>query len=184
MEIAHEIDLQTMIPSSNRKDRPVTDADRKQKSAFSNGELTLHAPGDLECMQTAASYSFPLRIDMTAKTNSSNIRLYYKDGRLILNWEINKDELKIHDMLTGKGYGYHGIGRVPENEYVDITWIIGRNEMLVLVNEEVRHIEGDYPYMASRAAALNNKICEPVRISAAWGSTVTVKSLQVTELEI
>ncbi|MCL1795189.1 MAG: hypothetical protein FWG34_15175 [Oscillospiraceae bacterium] len=32
MEIVHEIDLQTMIPSTNRKDRPVTDGNRKQNA--------------------------------------------------------------------------------------------------------------------------------------------------------
>ena len=183
MGITHEIDLKTMTPSSNRKDRPVADGNRKQKSTISDGELILHAPGDLECMQTAESYSFPLRIDMTAKTDSSNIRLYYKDGKIILNWEIKKEELKIHDILTGRGYGYYGGGRVPENEYVDITWIIDRSEMLVLVNEELRHIDNDYPYMESRAVTLNKNISAPVRISAAWNSTVTVKSLKVTELD-
>ena len=184
MERTHEIDLTAMTPASNRKDRPVTDANRKQKISFSNGELILNAPGDLECVQTPESYSFPLRIDITAKTNGSNIRLYYKEGRVILNWEINKDDLRIHDILTGKGCGCYGSGRIPENEYADITWIIGRNEMLILVNEELRYIENDLPYMTARAVALNKKICEPVRISAAHGSTVTVKSLKVTELEI
>ena len=183
MEKTHQIDLKTMIPSSNRKDRPVTDGNRKQTAAFLNGELTIKAPGDLECMQTTEAFSFPLRIDVTVKTDSSNIRLYYKDGRVIFNWEINRDELKIHDILTGKGYGYHGIGRVPENEYADITWVIGRSEMLVFVNDELRHIENDYPYMASRAVIQNKSIIEPVRISAAWGSTVTLKSLKVTELK-
>jgi len=182
MELTHEIDLQTMIPSSNRKDRPVTDANRKQRATFSNGELILTAPGDLECMETAEKYSFPLRIDITAKTNSSNIRLHYKDGKVILNWEINKDDLKIHDILTGRGFGYYGFGRIPENEYVDITWVIDKNETLLLVNEELRHIDDDYPYMSARAIISNKKICEPVRISAAWGSTVTIKSLKVTEL--
>ena len=183
MEIIHEIDLQTMIPSTNRKDRSVTASNRKQKATFSNGELTITASGDLECMQTTESYSFPLRIDITAKTNGSNIRLYYKEGRIILNWEINKDDLRIHDILKGKGSGHYGGGRIPENKYIDIAWIIDRNEMLVLVNEELRHIGDEHPYMTSRAVTQNKKIREPVRISAAHGSTITVKSLKVTELE-
>lgn len=182
MDITHEIDLQTLVPASNRKDRPVTDANRKQKAVFSNGELIIRATGDLECMQTPEKYPFPLRIDMTAKTDGSNIRLYYNEGKIILNWEINKDDLRIHDILTGKGCGKYGGGRIPENEYVDITWIIDRSEMLVLVNEELRHIEDDLPYMTSRAVTHGKKVCEPVRISAAHGSTVTVKSLSVTEL--
>lgn len=183
METVHEVDLKTMIPSTNRTNRPLEEGDKKQTVAFKDGELIICAPKDIECVQTAESYSFPLRIDVTVKTDSSNIRLYYKEGRIILNWEINKDEMKIHDILTGRGYGYHGKGRVLENEFVDITWILDKNEMLLLVNEELRQIEDDFPYMTSRAVNLNKKICEPFRISAAWGSTVTVKSLKITELE-
>jgi hypothetical protein len=183
MAIINEIDLKTMIPSTNRKDKPVGDGNRKQKTTFKDGELILQAPGDLECMQTEESYSFPLRIDATIKTDSSNIRLYYKDGKVIINWEINKDSLRIHDILTGRGYGYNGKGRVPENEYVDIAWIIDRNETLLIINDELRQYDESYPYMESRAVTQNKKICEPVRISAAWGSMITVKSLKVTELD-
>lgn len=182
METVHEIDLKTMTASTNRADKPLGEGEKKQNLTYKDGELIICAPKDSECVQTAESYSFPLRIDATVKTDGTNIRLYYKDGRIILNWEINKDEMKIHDILTGKGYGYHGKGRVPENEYVDVTWIIDRNEMLVLVNGELRHIEDDYPYMTSRAVIQDKKISAPVRISAAWGSTVTLKSLKVEEL--
>lgn len=182
MSTVHEIDLKTMKPSANRKDRPGGDGDKKQIASFTNCELIIHASKDIECMQTAENYTFPLRIDVTAKTDSTNIRLYYKEGRVILNWEVRKDELRVHDMLTGRGYGYYGTGRVPENEYVDITWIIDRTEMLLIVNEELRHYEDSYPYMESRAVSQNKQISEPVRISSALGSTVTVKSLKVMEL--
>ena len=181
MPTVHEIDLNTMIPSANRQDRPAG-GDTKQIASFIDGELIIHASRDLECMQTAESYCLPLRIDTTLKTDSTNIRLYYKEGRVILNWEVRKDELRVHDILTGRGYGYYGRGRVPENEYADITWIIDRTEMLIIVNEELRHYEDGYPYMESRAVSQNKAVCEPVRISAALGSTVTVKSLKVTEL--
>ena len=182
METVHEIDLKSMIPASNRKDRPVTDNNRKQTAVFKNGELIIKAPGDLECMQTKESYAFPLRIDITAKTDSSNIRLYYRNGRVIINWEINKDDLKVHDIFTGRGYGYMDRGRIPENEYVKITWIIDKNETLLLVNEELRQYSDDFPYMESRAVTLDKKFSDPVRISAAWNSTVTIQSMTVTEL--
>lgn len=183
MERVYEVDLKTMIHAPTRADRPVGEEDRKQKAEVKDGELIMSAPRDVECMQTMESYSFPLRIDAEVKTDSTNIRLYYKDGRVILNWEINKDEMKIHDILTGRGYGYRGAGRVPENEFMEVTWIIGRSEMLVLVNGELRHLEDDYPYMTARAVLQNKKIVDSVKISAAWGSTVTLKSLKITELD-
>jgi hypothetical protein len=167
MEKIHEIDLKTMIPPTNKK-----------SASFTNGELIIHSSS----VQTPESYMFPLSIDVTVKTDSTNIRLYYKDARVILNWEVRKDELRIHDMLTGKGYGYWDRGRVPENEYVDVTWILDRTEMLVLVNDELRHVDDDYPYMAARAVTQNQKICEPFKISGAFGSIVAVKSLKITEL--
>ena len=179
----HEIDLNTMVPSSVRSDRPIKEENKKQKIFFKDGELNITAPGDVECMQTVESYSFPLRIDVIVKTNDSNIRLYYKEGRVILNWERNKDELRVHDMMTGKSFGYFDTGRVPENEYVEVSWIIDKKETLVLVNEELRCLEENYPYMTSRAVTQNIEIREPVKISAAWKSTITVKSMKIIELD-
>lgn len=183
MENTHEILLETMVPYKNDTIGIVGDGEGTQKSLNSDGELVINADGDIECMQTAECYNLPLRIDVSAKTDSTNIRLYYKAGEVIFNWECCPDELRIHDVLTGNNYGYSNQGSVPINEYVDISWVIEKKYMDVFVNGELRHHEDGYPYMGLLMLEPSREISEPVRISSAWGSTVTVKSLTITELD-
>ena len=148
-----------------------------------SGELEIKADGDIECVQTRESYSLPLRIDMTAKTDSTNIRLFYHLGEIVLNWEECPDELQVNDILLGIEYEYDGKGSIPIDEYVDISWVIGKRYMDIFVNGGLRHHEISYPYMNLLKNVPNRKVSAPVRIAAAWGSTITIKSLQITELE-
>jgi len=179
----HVIDLSTLVPSTNNTQGICGDGGGQQNALFSDGELKIHAPGDIECVETVEKFSLPLRIDATVKTDSTNIRLYYIKGEVIFNWECNPGELRIHDVITGNNYGYHGKGGVPKDEYVDIAWVIGKRRMEVFVNGEPRLQEDSYPYMGLLMLEPDRVICESVRISAAWGSAVTVKALTVTELE-
>src|SRR5262245_20772937 len=63
------------------------------------------APGGLKMSSKSAGYltthekfAPPLRIDAVARTDSTNIRLYFGDkGRLIFNWEMGPEELRHHD---------------------------------------------------------------------------------------
>jgi len=132
-------------------------------------------------MFTEQWFNGPVKIELRAKTDSTNIRLYYCYGELILNWESNLDELRIHDVATSQEFGYSGCGGVPVNEFVDIEWLIGRDVMAVKVNGELRHAGTHYPYI-NKLKEPNNEIGSKVRVTSDFGSTVTVESLRVTEL--
>jgi len=54
--------------------------------------------------------------------------------------------------------------------------------MEVYINGELRLKHDNYPYIGMLMIEPNRKIIAPVRVGAAWGSPVTVKSLKVTEL--
>jgi len=182
MSKAIDVDLATMVSDTVDTEGMAGFGKSIQKFDMSGGELVLASDGDLGCAQTAGSYTLPLRINLTAKTDSTNIRVYYQKGEIIFNWECNLDELRVHDILTGKNYGYRGQGRVPKNEYVDITWVIEKDTHEIYVNGELRQKGDDYPYIKQLKQEPDQKISGPVKISAAWGSIVTVKSLKVTEL--
>lgn len=71
----------------------------------------------------------PFRAVIVAKTDSTNIRLGYGRGRVILNWEANPNELQIGDPKTGKHRGFKGKGKLPVDTWHQIVWEIQENEM-------------------------------------------------------
>jgi hypothetical protein len=117
--------------------------------------------------------------------SAENIRMRYNHAEVVLNWECNYDLIQVDDMSDvekgwdereyGKGYN----GRIPENEFADIEWYIGADIMLVKVNGELRYIGGGDAFFSRVASSAHP---EPVRINPAWGSTVTVESLRISEL--
>lgn len=182
MAKTYEVSLEAMKQRNNETNGLVGAGVGSQQYTNINDELVIKAEGDINCLQTYESYSLPLRIDLTAKTDSTNIRLYYKCGEVIFNWECNTEELRVHDILTGNNYGYPNMGSIPTNEYVDITWVIEKKFMEIYVNGQLRMRGESYPYIGLLMLEPNRMVSEPIRVSSAWGSTVTVKSLKVTEL--
>ncbi|MEF3308745.1 hypothetical protein PV433_07465 [Paenibacillus sp. GYB004] len=94
---------------------------------------------------TPEKYKVPVVVDAMVKTDSTNIRLRFREGAVILNWENNKDELRWHDPISGKEVGVRGKGRVPENEWIRIVWRIDESSASLIVDGEERcRFEGDY----------------------------------------
>jgi hypothetical protein len=88
----------------------------------------------------------------------------------------------VQDPSNSREYDIHGRGEVPVGEFADIEWVIGKEAMMIKVNGELRHIGNDYPYVAKYAEDAGYTLNGTVAVAAAWGSTVTVESLSVTEL--
>jgi len=171
------IPLDTMVPGNVTTMGAFGTRDM-QDVKLENGELVISSYGGVDCMQTADEYSLPLRIDLTVKTNCDNIRLYYKMGEVIFNWEVNMFELRIHDLLTGSNSGYYGIGHVPINEFADISWILHEEFLAVTVNGELRLAGDGFPYIEM----LKNSpqvISSRFGIGSAFGSTISIRSLKI-----
>lgn len=160
----------------------------EQLIPFGNVELTntneglaITCPDDSGVAIIPGNFSIPVKIDLTAKTDSTNIRLKCGSGQVILNWECNQNELRIHDPIIGNQYGVGDQGKIPSNEFIQISWIIDHNYMLLLVNGEVRLFSENEPYIQLKHAGISNLPEMLVSVAAAWGSVVTVKELNVTE---
>ena len=50
---------------------------------------------------TTASFTPPFTVTTIARTDSTNLRLYWHVGEIIFNWEVSIRRLKIHDPETG-----------------------------------------------------------------------------------
>ncbi|TMV50049.1 hypothetical protein FE783_10820 [Paenibacillus mesophilus] len=150
-------------------------------SRTDEGFLTIVCPDDTGVAVFPEAVSIPARIDLTAKTNSTNIRIKFGSGQVILNWECITGELRIHDPMLGFSYGVGGKGKVPVNEFVRISWILDVDYMLLLVDGEVRAFSEDEPYMKVLKSGLPKAPESLVGICSAWGSAVTVKQLNVSK---
>jgi len=169
------INLETMVPGTNRSDL-IGKAGQEVKMVDS--ELIICAQGDLDCMQTAETFTFPLRIDTVAKISNEHIRMYFNMGTLNLNWDEN---LYFCDVLSGKPYIYPGFGRVSADEYHHISWIIHPEFMAILVDGKLRFASNEFQYVHMLRTSPQTPV-DCVRIGTAWGSTITVKSLTVTPI--
>jgi len=134
--------------------------------------MSARREADRPMLATDQLFSPPLEIRARARTDSTNIRLYYGYfgwGQLIFNWEVRPDQLRVHDPATGGIIGVPGEGSVEKDKFHDIVWRVGLRQMQVLVDGEERYRGvGDYRAVAS-----------PVGIGPAWGSRVDVESLVV-----
>lgn len=144
-----------------------------------SGHLSLSGFG---YVRTPAVYEVPLRIEAVAKTDSTNLRLHYAKGHVILNWEAVPDQLACYEPVYGHAFHVRGQGRIPQDSWVKVSWVVERDFMRVLVDDELRYTNegenGDEFHRIDYRGLIG-----PVCIGPGWGSTVTVRSLAVGELD-
>lgn len=122
-------------------------------------------------LQSKEEFATPLVIHAIAKTDITNLRLYFAKGMMILNWELNPHEMRLHDARTGKGAAFPGKGFVEVNAWHEIKWVIGSESLQVFVDGDERaHLNGDYAGIKGA-----------VGIGGARGSTVTVRHLDLQQ---
>ena len=140
---------------------------------------------------TKEKFSGRIRIKLRAKTDGYDIHVSYNNGLLMFNRKEQaclksyKDMLHINDIIkNGSSHKTESFGRVPVNQFVEIDWIIGEKIIVVMINGANRFIGDFFPYITDER--YNREFHEmnpaPIGIHSANGSTVTVDSLQVTEI--
>jgi hypothetical protein len=161
-----------LAPPTNlvREMQPVNQCEKQIKANC----VVLTAPHrDMTFIQSSAKFRPPFALKVKARTDSTNIRMYYGAGMLIFNWEAAQQELRVHDPKTGAALGIKDKGYVSPAKWHDITWEIRADRQRVLVDGELRYeAEGDYADLEGTVA-----------IGPAWGSTVSVDTLFVEPLK-
>jgi hypothetical protein len=175
----YDVNLETLVPFID--DVEGAEGQGTQKFWISGNELVITTEGDADCLRTADSYTLPIRVDLTAKTDGNDIRIIYNNGQIIYNLGDAPEYFILTDILIGEQCSFIK-DKISPGEYVEITWWIEETCMEVYVNGEKRHAYENLPYHGLLKIEPGRTVTSPVRISAANGSTVTVKSLKVTEL--
>ncbi|MBQ8293472.1 MAG: MerR family transcriptional regulator [Bacilli bacterium] len=175
--ITHLIEKEKVAMKVNLNKMQLSVIDNTTISQTQN-EITICSVDDKHCFKTPSLYNLPVDIRVTAKTDSTNLRLYYNKGVVIFNWECNQRELRIHDIITGEQFGFDGIGNIPINEYVNVDWFIDRDKMVIKVNDKIILENNDLPYIK----ILSNTdvvISSTIGVGSALGSKVTIKDIEV-----
>jgi hypothetical protein len=118
---------------------------------------------------TTQSFRPPFTVKTVAKTDSTNLRLYWHVGEIIFNWEVSVRRLKVHDPATGRWWDADDQGFIAADRWHEIEWEILPGSMRVIVDGTVRF---------ARDGAWAD-IAAPVAIGPCFGSAVTVRSFAV-----
>ncbi len=165
--------LSPAAPTAAKNLLPTMVATNQCEKKERNGGVVLTAPHrDMTYIHTQEKFKPPFVLKTRARTDSTNLRLYYANGMVIFNWEMTRSELRVHDPATGQGQGLAEKGLVSENKWHDIAWEIRADGMKISVDGNVR-FEGPGDYSALEGV---------LGIGPAWGSVVSVDSFGVEPL--
>ena len=120
---------------------------------------------------TSQVFKAPFTVKTVAKTDSTNLRLYWHLGEIILNWECSIRQLRVHDPATGRQRGIDDAGFITVDQWHQVVLEIKTGSMRLLVDGELRY-EGEGAYTSIEA---------PLAIGPCFGSTVTVQSFIVEQ---
>lgn len=148
---------------------------------YDSGSVQIKSATDTDLLQTPDKYALPLKIAITAKTDSTNIRLYYGVGEIIFNWECNLNQLRLHDPLTAAQFGYNDLGYIEPNQLTEIVWELELNVMRIIVDGKVRFESSDVPYLQD--IKKSKKILSKVGVGSAWGSNITITKFDVENIK-
>jgi hypothetical protein len=120
---------------------------------------------------TCKVFRAPFTLKTVAKTDSTNLRLYWHLGEIILNWECSVRQLRVHDPATGKQRGIEDAGFITADQWHEVVWEIKTDSMRLLVDGQPRFDQ----------AGKYGNIEAPLAIGPCFGSTVTVQSFVVEQ---
>jgi len=122
---------------------------------------------------TPKVFRAPFTLKTVARTDSTNVRLYWHLGEIILNWECSIRQLRFHDPGTGRQTGIQDVGFIAVDRWHEIVWEVKPSSMQLLVDGELRYeCNGEW-----------GSIEAPLAIGPCFGSTVTVQSFVVEQGE-
>lgn len=132
-------------------------------------------------METPRIFTGPVKIELRAKTDSSDIFIGYGQCALCFDHaNVGKNNLVLFN--PDGGLEIFNSEEISDNVFVDIEWTLDIEQMTVKVNGELRYSSGKKGYMRAFSENADFNLSSAVRISTMCGATITVESLRVTEI--
>jgi len=172
-----EIDLKSMVRKVVRLHSNIT-------LSYEDGFMIMKAgenDGDA-CMMTQQQFTVPIKIELRAKTDKTDINLEFAQICIAYNHDKVRNEYFIMDNLNGN-HKFATLTEIPKvNEFVDIEWTIEKEKMIIKVNGHIQHQSSDYKYIQMYKETPEYNLSSEITINTYNGSTLIVESLRVTEL--
>ncbi|MBL9154420.1 MAG: hypothetical protein JNK37_18160 [Verrucomicrobiales bacterium] len=140
-----------------------------------DGVIKIAAPGENKArFETRRSFKPPFRIQARVGTDSTNIRFYYNNNVLtIFNWEMNQNELRVHEPSTNRNIGIGGKGKLAVNQMHDVEIDVFDKKVVVKGNGTV----------LAEVEVRSDGLESPVGLGPAFNSVVSLESLRVWRLK-
>ena len=189
-ELVRQTESIIMKASKNYRGEPIDfDLESLMKNGefdvkYSGGLMEMTAPGlyDAAMMATPREFTLPIKIELRAKTNKTDINMDFGKGWISYNHHQVGKKWFIMDIVSGHVKSYKLRKPAIVDEFVDIEWFMGKDVMVVKLNGEIQHIGKDYDYIKAFKDNPDYKLSAAVNITTTGNSTLTVKSLRVTEI--
>jgi hypothetical protein len=175
-----EIDLTSMILEKKDKSGAICELN------YSNGLMELKyndGIGAFGSMLTPRQFNAPIKIELRVKTDKGEDFIFGCGELFVCLNYLGKDWLNISDGTDGRWEWevYKKCGAMPADEFVDIELFLGKENLAIRANGDIRHYSGDYGYIEALKKHPEYSL-GAVYVGTAGGSTVTVQSLRVTEI--
>jgi DNA-binding transcriptional MerR regulator len=166
-----------------------------------NGEAEYIGTISPRFLSTGVEVKLPFRVDMEFKYDTStaafgygadegNIRIYHgtdMSQTYGVNMENSPDSrLSAHAITFNQPvfkdlYRFPQIGSINENEYNQLTWIVGEEHLAVIINGEVRYCGVNFPYMS---LDLQRQKAQPICVGSNGSGKFIFRSIRVTQLRV
>jgi len=167
-----EIDLTSMVKEDN------------VNLKYKDGAMVIKVEkgvGDMINMETPQQFSGPVKIELRAKTDSSDIIIGYGQSSVCFDHaNVSQNNLVLFN--PDGTLEIFNSEEIPNDKFVDIEWILDIEQMAISVNGENRYSNGKRGYMQAFKENTDFNLSSAVRVATNCGSTVTVESLRVTEI--
>ena len=173
-EIAESISVSSHTPINFDEDIVVYGNITRSQSG---DEFAISNSNSEAMIATIKQFSVPARIDATLKIDTKDLFIRFHKGDLIFH-DIKKgrndESVLFKDISTNHNYWIKS--QLPANEYADVMWILEKDFMAIIINNEVIHYGVNYPYFDTDCGF------DGVKVGVPKGGTLSIKSLEVTSL--
>jgi len=124
-------------------------------------------------ISTNMNFSVPVKVDMQVMLDVKKLFIRFHQGELVF-WD--DETILFKDISTNHNYWIQHKHGLSSNKFTDVTWILEKDFMSIIINGSVIHYGVNYPYF--------NADCgfDSIKVGVPKGETFSIKSLEVTSL--
>jgi hypothetical protein len=172
------------VPIDFKKMRPFNRGSKTFEVTHADKAVSLKVEHDHHngYLLSRKQFTLPLIIRMRTKTDKRDIHFGSAQLTILLDGQNHKGMTLFVDDAGCEEVEHKRRGKLPVDEFMDIECYLGKEGVAVRVNGELWQFGTDYKYVKKYTENESYSRRGSVYFGTAYGSTVTVESLRVTEI--